>query len=447
MQDSFYVRPRQHPAVGLPERLEASLECESHMILSQLDASDERYNEIPPVYTAALPLDAEGHNRDAAGSFGYPSVIYKVIDRRSGVAYALRRVDGARLSHKAVAAAQARWRSIRHPYIVALHRAFIHAGALYFVHDYVPMAQSLLDLYFGASCSSGPVAEEELWTCLVQLVASIRAVHGARAACRSLRLSRILVRGERVYLGSVGVSDVLDAGDDDEARRQDLAALGLIMHAMAIRSIPPSENNSFEAGMNYVANIYSREFHAILSRLLSSNNNSPPLDVYSLSELLSGRAFEELSRVSSLNQSYEMYLASEVGAGRALRVLLNLATVSFGSTTLSCHLYRHQRLLSLFRDYVFAQVDDYGRPVQSYSHVLACLAKLDASDKFDQLLLMSQDLRVLIVSSFFEIRCVLTEAYNVLLLQGTSSAGPNLSNQQQQQQQQMMMMSDQQLSF
>lgn len=85
----------------MPDALRHHLEMQTHDTLRQLDPSDERYNEIPLEYCAALPLDhANQATGVVAGSFGYPSAVYKVIDRRSGLPYALRRVDGARVSQK-----------------------------------------------------------------------------------------------------------------------------------------------------------------------------------------------------------------------------------------------------------------------------------------------------------------------------------------------------------
>ena len=88
-------------SLGLPDALRHQLEAQSNEMLRQLEPEDERYLEIPPEYGAAWPLDLdEQTTRNIAGSFGYPSVMYKVIDRRSGKPYTLRRVDGARNSPK-----------------------------------------------------------------------------------------------------------------------------------------------------------------------------------------------------------------------------------------------------------------------------------------------------------------------------------------------------------
>jgi hypothetical protein len=129
--------------------LRHQLEAQAHELLRQLEPDDKRYLEIPPEYGAAWPLDLEEcTTRSIAGSFGYPSIMYKVIDRRSGAPYALRRVDGARISPKAASATQIRWRSVQHANLISLRRAFVHSGATYFLHEYCPCAKTLLECHF-----------------------------------------------------------------------------------------------------------------------------------------------------------------------------------------------------------------------------------------------------------------------------------------------------------
>mmetsp|Transcript_27289 Transcript_27289/g.109300 ORF Transcript_27289/g.109300 Transcript_27289/m.109300 type:complete len:261 (+) Transcript_27289:91-873(+) len=95
-------RSNQSP-MGAPVAFQHLINSRSLAVLSQMQLNDERYNEIPPEYGSALPLDVYQTTRSIPGSFGYPTVLYKVVDRRSGVAYTMRRVDGARASNKAIA--------------------------------------------------------------------------------------------------------------------------------------------------------------------------------------------------------------------------------------------------------------------------------------------------------------------------------------------------------
>lgn len=61
-------------------------------------------------------------------------------------------------------------------------------------------------------------------------------------------------------------------------------------------------------------------------------------------------------------------------------------------------------LIKLFRDYVFHQVDELGRPVTDLSHVLTCLNKLDAAID-EKVMLVSRDEQNCLVVSYAEVRC------------------------------------------
>mmetsp|Transcript_31166 Transcript_31166/g.101179 ORF Transcript_31166/g.101179 Transcript_31166/m.101179 type:complete len:343 (+) Transcript_31166:312-1340(+) len=229
-------------AVGFPYALRQHLETQAHDTLKQLEPDDERYNEIPPEYCAAFPLDYGIHATQVAGSFGYLSSIYKVIDRRSGLPYALRRVDGARVSQKVTASVQSRWRAVCHSNIISLRRIFVHGGATYFVHQYWPCAQSLLQYHFAPSTQDGTslIDESCLWSYLLQLVTATRTIHAATMACRGIGLSRILITSScgRIRLGGVGVTDVLEydaCKSVADGQRDDILALGHVILALATR--------------------------------------------------------------------------------------------------------------------------------------------------------------------------------------------------------------------
>ena len=65
---------------------------------------------------------------------------------------------------------------------------------------------------------------------------------------------------------------------------------------------------------------------------------------------------------------------------------------------------RETRLMTqLFRDYIFHQVDERGRPVLDLSHVLTCLNKLDAGVD-ERVTLTSRDSQSCLVVSYREVR-------------------------------------------
>jgi hypothetical protein len=60
-------------------------------------------------------------------------------------------------------------------------------------------------------------------------------------------------------------------------------------------------------------------------------------------------------------------------------------------------------LIKLFRDYVFHQVDETGRPVTDLSHVLTQLNKLDAGVD-EKIMLVSRDEGSCLIVSYREVR-------------------------------------------
>jgi PAB-dependent poly(A)-specific ribonuclease subunit 3 len=365
-------------SLGLPDALRHQLEAQSNEMLRQLEPEDERYLEIPPEYGAAWPLDLdEQTTRNIAGSFGYPSVMYKVIDRRSGKPYTLRRVDGARNSPKAAAATQMRWRSVRHANLVSLKRAFVHSGATYFLHDYFASAKTLLESYFPPCLDSQRgmplVPESTLWGYLLQLVAVLRVVHATTGACRTVGLSRILITNNaRIRLANVGVVDVLEADmrkSKAAAEIDDIIALGHVMLVLATRAFTDAPHNELVSPgrLCHIAARYSREFYALIFELLTK-----PPTVFALCDMLSGRAFDELDATYQCVDNCEGHISAEVGAGRVLRVILHLSSALSGSEKLASAPWSEsgeRYLLLLFMEYVFHQVDDSGTRMLDYGHV------------------------------------------------------------------------------
>jgi PAB-dependent poly(A)-specific ribonuclease subunit 3 len=107
--------------------------------------------------------------RGTAGSLGYPSVVYKVVGKDDGQAYALRRVDNIRTTNQIVNAALEMWRRVSHPNIVKLRMAFTQQGALFFIRDYFPGALTIRERYMLKRGQLLP--EQKIWSYIAQVVA------------------------------------------------------------------------------------------------------------------------------------------------------------------------------------------------------------------------------------------------------------------------------------
>lgn len=71
----------------ISHQLRKQLDTQNACIAAQLHPSDERYKEVPSEFHSLFPLDppvSRNSHRNAAGSYGYPSHVYKVVSHHDG---------------------------------------------------------------------------------------------------------------------------------------------------------------------------------------------------------------------------------------------------------------------------------------------------------------------------------------------------------------------------
>ena len=169
-------------SLGVPDSLWRHFQTLSNQHSRQMSPDDPRYKEIPPEYHSAYCLDdvddiniSTPTSSKPSGSFGYPSVLYKVVSQEDGYTYALRRFDNVKCSHKIAAAAMEAWRRVRHPNIVKLYSCYVLNRALFFVHDYHVGSTTLKERYLD---NRGTLLQERLlWSYISQIVAVTRSIH------------------------------------------------------------------------------------------------------------------------------------------------------------------------------------------------------------------------------------------------------------------------------
>lgn len=191
--------------------------------LREMDPSDPLRKAVPTSFVNAYCLDKQqlssstGSRSTAAGTFGYPSHVFKVVSRDDGCVYCLRRFDNTKLSNRIVATVTERWTSINHPGICRLHRCFINQRAVFFVHDYCvgSSVQSITECYFttAGTHTNNTISERLLWSYITQLVSILRYLHSRGLACRSLHPNHVLLvdgGNQRIRLTCCGVLDALE---------------------------------------------------------------------------------------------------------------------------------------------------------------------------------------------------------------------------------------------
>jgi PAB-dependent poly(A)-specific ribonuclease subunit 3 len=392
-------------AVGLPEPLRQHFHALDIDSLRQMEPDDDRYKEIPSRYNCAYPLDDPTAQRGAGGSFGYPSCLYKVVDRTDSHLYALRRFDNVRsLTLSVLKSAQAKWASIRHPSVVTLYSITPEKGAVFFAHAYHPAAVTIKQRYLDPrTAGTNVITEPLLWRLLSQLLVGIRLVHSRGMAVRSINCSHILLTsGFRFRIASVGVVDVLEFESRktlQDMQIEDLIKLGYVVLSLVARvSIGPK---TVDNGMAVLQQKFSPELTRLVGALLSGTRNVEQICV-----LISGKVCEELDFAMASSDCLHTNLRNEYENGRILRLLMKLGLINERPEYTLAPSWSEtgdRYVLQLFRDYLFHQTDVNGVPSLDLGHIVTSLNKLDNGDS-EQVLLSSRDGKDLLVVSYSEIR-------------------------------------------
>lgn len=310
----------------------------------EMDVSDPRNKAIPPAWGNAFPLDAPTGNKNVRSSFGYPILTFKVVSREDGYLYCLRRADNVRsVSNKIAQTVSDTWATavmtqtqravLDHPGLVRFLRCFVANRAVFFIHQYCPGARTLRERFF-ASSNPGPLPEPIVWSCVTQLVAAIRAVHGGNLACRTLQLNHILCHGEgriRLRINCLGIVDALEF----EARKQigelqieDMRDLGRLILSLAtgIEVTKTSDANTIRRCDVFVAQNCSPELHSLIVSLLLPNKPTP--SVFAITNAIANYAMDELELQQTTLDRTEAALSAEYDSGRVLRLLLMMGFVN-----------------------------------------------------------------------------------------------------------------------
>lgn len=380
-------------SLGVSDELWRHYREQSLLSCRQMDPSDPRHKAVPLPYCNAFCLDPP-HSQNTRSSFGYPANTFQVTNREDGFLYCLRRFDSCRtVSPKIAAAVTERWTNpnlatvTEHPSIARFYQCFVAQRAVFFVHQFVPGAQTLRErllLLQQQQASSSHITnpplllpEPVVWSFVVQLVSAVSAIHAVGLAVRCLDVAHVLVTEPpstgrlRVRLSGVGIVDALEF----ETRRHihewqqlDLQALGKLLLTVTSggRNLTGHgvANNQWADCEAILAQNYSRELHTLAMTLLRSGVNlhrspnlpAPPPNpsirdvsraIWSHIQQEQAETYADLDRTSTA-------LAAEYDSSRALRLLLKLGFVNerpeFGpnrrwSQSGDCY------VLSLFRDF------------------------------------------------------------------------------------------------
>jgi len=406
---------------------------------------------------STLPQNVDNHfhslvaldstNQRTATVFGYPSWVYKATSSIDGNAYALRRIEGFRLTSDQAINTKVAWKKVNSSNVVRIHDAFTTQAfgdrSLVVVIDYHPLAQTLQDKHFGRQVGNRGnqiIPENELWGYIVQLAGALKAIHSQGLAARTVVPTKVLVTAKnRLRLSGCSVLDIVQSEQTTSAASQqqaDLQDLGRLILDIATRN-PNAHGNAAKA-LELVSRTYTERLRSCLQWLLfpvqEDVNGSPTIIAeYHITSLVTNIADQVMNTFDSTlarDDALADNLQKELENGRLVRLLAKLNIIlerpdsapAASAQQTPAHLNQpssawsetgERYYLKLFRDYVFHQVDHEGRAVMDLGHIVTCLNKLDAGID-ERVQLMSRDEQNVFVVSYRELKRGIEAAWGEL---------------------------------
>lgn len=394
------------------------------------------------VYHLLVPID---RSYDALlKTWRVALTVYKLFLNVDGNPYALRRLDlPFDIVDDGPLKFVKKWRGVKNANVVHVHDAFTSYAfggerpQLIVAYDYYPNSLTLWEHHKRLVGRSDPVTEETLWVYLVQLVNALQAIHSHELAARLLmEVHKIIVTlKNRVRLAGCGIADILAAGtsgtsdkSSDTAadtsadanlvtskdtirylQRRDIERLGRVLLDLCSLTLPPAQRNNQPAELLRLVETlapghFSREFLQVLTTLNTSLDDVPEFDLAAFTQRhLTLKMMGVINALEDQADYAESQLTLELENARLFRLMAKLNFVIDRPEQKDWLENGPKYIVKLFRDYIFFQYDEFGKPVVDLARVLTNLNKLDAGidEKF---LLVSRDEKNCIIVSYKEIR-------------------------------------------
>ncbi|KAJ3336479.1 PAB-dependent poly(A)-specific ribonuclease subunit 3 [Gonapodya sp. JEL0774] len=370
-------------------------------------------------YHSLYPLE---QTKSVPGSFGYSSTVYRATSSVDGKSYVLRRVEGFRLMNEMAMSTIDPWRRLRHVNIVAVREAFTTKTfgdhSLAFVYDYHPLSTTLAEHYFTPTSNppTGSALEKTIWSFVCQIASALKTIHSAGLSVRVLDASKVLVTGKnRFRINCCGILDMLmfdGAKNVPQQQQEDLIRFGQLIVCLACINLSAIQN--LPKSIDYLSRHFSTDLKNVVLYLLSKP--SPMKTVDDVITMMGPRILHEINSAHHYNDFLESELSKELENGRISRLLFQLGFINERpefSLDPRWSETGDRYLLKLFRDYLFHQVDENGRPSLDIGHVIATLNKLDAGID-EKIPLMSRDERTFLIVSYHDLKRSIKEALNDL---------------------------------
>ncbi|QSS65255.1 PAB-dependent poly(A)-specific ribonuclease subunit pan3 [Histoplasma capsulatum] len=377
-------------------------------------------------FHSLVPLDLS-YQKNAA-IFGYPSWVYKAQSSKDGNFYALRRLEGFRLtSEKAIRAVQ-NWKRVCNGSIVTVHDAFttrcFQDSSLIIVTDYHPLSKTLAEHHLGgpsryqARQTGTHIPEQILWSYVTQIASALKAIHSVGLAARVIDPSKILLTGKnRIRLNACAILDVVQHDSQrsiTDLQSQDLVNFGQLIITLGANS--PSVMHNPTKAMEHFTRAYTPQLKNSIFWLLSALQKDQERNIDLFVTGISSQLISTFDSALHLDDELTSDLSRELENGRLVRLLTKLNFINERPE------YDHdpqwaengeRYVLKLFRDYVFHQIDAQNIPVVDLGHVLTCLNKLDAGTE-EKVTLVSRDEQSCFIVSYKELKKAVESSFQAL---------------------------------
>lgn len=406
------------------------------LYLKGRDPEDPLVKNFPQIidkYHSFYPLENLNKN-NISKVYSIVTTVYKATDGIKN--FAIRKIDNNNIKINQIYDPIVNiWKHLSHPNIAELNDIFVSSTftnipSIFMVYEYYPDAQTLDEKFpisvltnYSPQLSKLP-SEDFLWSLIIQLVSVLNFIHSkGLSAVNLLQPSKILVIGNRIRLNSCGLDDLLNYQRNISNQQEDIINLGKICFRL---TFPPLDYSYVEIkkSLDKIASNFTAEFHSFILRLTGFITNSfsnsyinyPTVD--ELQYLLSFKAFNYLDQAHIYQDTLENELAKEIDNGRLFHLLLKLGFINerpdfelIPSWSETGDRYP----LKLFRDYLFHQVDQDGKPLLDISRIIESLNKIDFGVE-ERVPLASRDQKNLLIFTYADLKEYLNQSFKQLIV-------------------------------
>ncbi|KAJ6254196.1 deadenylation complex subunit pan3 [Anaeramoeba flamelloides] len=377
----------------------------------------QTYHSFYPL-EPTLEMKSQFRRKDEV--FPFDRVCFRATNENDGYQYAVSIIHNSSLT-KGKEKIHV-WKSIKHSNIVTFHEAYdlteFKEISTFFIYDYHPNAETVEKHHI---IEQNTITEQILWKYIVQLVTAIKYIHSKKLTCENLTPSKILLIKKQFHsikLNYIGLPQILMINSKKslkELQEEDLISLGktilsLICGVQTIENI----NDSIELVLK---SNYSTKLKDLIKYLLMYENSQESPTIEKIVLMINDDILNHLENVYQENDITSCQLEKEVDNGQILNLLFKLLSIVEKPNLLKDKTWSttgNRRLLQLFKDSCFHQVDENNLPVIDYLHVMESLKKIDAGMN-ENLLLYTKDEKSLFVVTYNELKDCLEKSFGEIL--------------------------------